>query len=505
MYTDNARVPGTRARSAVPRKPFDGRRQLCTIVEVRFEQVLHSHPFDCGDLVVRPGDALVVMTEKGPQIAKAVTVPERRLMETDRVRRVVRKATPADLRAAADLSVEARRAMKFALTRVRHHGLAMKLVVVEYMLDRSRALVYFTSESRVDFRGLVRELAAELRVRIEMRQIGVRDGTGVIGGIGPCGHELCCSSFLRDFQTVSIREPKEQGITLNPQRITGMCGRLKCCLLYEKQSYTAMRPFTPRSDRSVMTSHGPGSIVEIDALSRKIQVRFPGGAVESLHMRDLIVLDVRLSHEELQATMTREEEVLARRRQKTAGGRVGTQAPAVVAQDDYLWADVEQKVSFFDIEDETPDEIPDDAKRSSSRRRRRRSSSSETAPSAAQPERPSADDGGSPKPRNQKRRARGVGSSDAQGRAPSGEPVERKADNSDARSSRRRRGRSGRPEGERAQAAASKAPKAPQNTAGSPQGAKNDGTSSSSRRRRRRRTGGGGEGTEGGGESGGRE
>lgn len=340
------------------------------MVDVRFEHVLQIHSFDCGELLVRPGDKLIVQTPKGPQIAKAVSVSERRLVERELVQRVIRRANERDVEVAAQLVDEGRNAMRFALKRVRAQKLPMKLVVVEYMLDRSRALVYFTSESRVDFRNLVRELATELRVRIEMRQIGVRDGTGVIGGIGPCGHELCCSAFLRDFQTVSIREPKEQGITLNPQRITGMCGRLKCCLLYEKQSYTAVRPFTPRQDRSVLTAQGPGSIMEIDALRRKIQVRFPGGTMESIHMRDLIVLDVRLSHEELQATMTREEEVLARRRQKSAGGRVaGLNFDS--GDDGYLWDDVEQPVTFFDsapTKEDGPAERTEN-KRSKNRRR----------------------------------------------------------------------------------------------------------------------------------------
>lgn len=383
MHVENARMPGTSGRSAVPRKPYEGRRQLCNIVEVRFEHILQTHAFDCGELLVRPNDMLVVQTPKGPQLARAVALPERRLVERELVQRVIRRANDRDVETAAQLNVEGRQAMRFALTRVRAQRLPMKLVVVEYMLDRSRALVYFTSESRVDFRNLVRELATELRVRIEMRQIGVRDGTGVIGGIGPCGHELCCSAFLRDFQTVSIREPKEQGITLNPQRITGMCGRLKCCLLYEKQSYTAVRPFTPRQDRSVLTAQGPGSIVEIDALSRKIQVRFPGGTIESIHMRDLIVLDVRLSHEELQATMTREEEVLARRRQKTAGGRVaGISFDS--SSDGYLWDDVEQSVSFFD----TPLEL--EPAKSAARAAEAKKARKRKRPGTAEPERKSA-------------------------------------------------------------------------------------------------------------------
>lgn len=494
-------MPGTTGRTTVPRRPFEGRRQLCTIVDVRFEQVLHAHPFDCGDLIVRPGDALVVMTEKGPQLAKAVSVPERRLIESDRVRRVVRKASDHDVRSAHELQYEARRAMKFALTRVRHHNLPMKLVVVEYMLDRSRALVYFTSESRVDFRNLVRELASELRIRIEMRQIGVRDGTGVIGGIGPCGHELCCSSFLRDFQTVSIREPKEQGITLNPQRITGMCGRLKCCLLYEKQSYSAMRSFAPRADRSVMTAQGPASIVEVDALSRKLQVRFPGGAVESIHMRELIVLDVRLTPQELQATMTREEEVLARRRQKTAGGRVGNQIATSVAQDDYLWADVEQKVSFFSAEESAADDNDGVEIIRKPRRRRRGRGGSDSAEASSAPETSAESSASRPLRSVGKRTRTAPGSApnvvkEGSGASPAPEAQDTRDDASSSASAssrrRRRRKSASGAEGAPNQSAGEAQRSAPQESAPSAEGGDSGGASSSSRRRRRRRSRGGG-------------
>lgn len=510
MYSENARIPGTKDRSTVPRRPFDGRRQLCNIVEVRFEQVLHAHPFDCGDLIVRPGDQLVVLTEKGPQLAKAVSVPERRLIEVDRVRRVIRKASDHDVRTARELEYEARRAMKFALTRVRFHNLPMKLVVVEYMLDRSRALVYFTSESRVDFRNLVRELAAELRIRIEMRQIGVRDGTGVIGGIGPCGHELCCSSFLRDFQTVSIREPKEQGITLNPQRITGMCGRLKCCLLYEKQSYTAMRPFAPRADRSVMTAQGPASIVEVDTLSRKLQVRFPGGTVESLHMRELIVLDVRLSPEELQATMTREEEVLARRRQKTAGGRVGNQVAAPIAQDDYLWADVEQKISFFSDEERAEETDEDGIEVVKKPRRRRRGKGSATTVEAAPVEKSSeaVPSDGARKLRPLAKRARpsatptNVVKEAPAEQASDGQKSQVDGEGKLSASSRRRRRRKAASSGAKELAGGSGAgsTEAGGSLDGSAGGGESRSSSSSARRRRRRRSRGGGAGGASGGE-----
>lgn len=500
MHMTNARMPGTSGRSAIPRKPYEGRRQLCNIVEVRFDHILQTHTFDCGDLLVRPGDMLVVQTEKGPQLARAVTVPERKLIDRDAASlRVLRRATERDTETAAQLALEGREAMRFALKRVRVQRLPMKLIVVEYMLDRSRALVYFTSESRVDFRNLVRELATALRIRIEMRQIGVRDGTGILGGIGPCGHELCCSAFLRDFQTVSIREPKEQGITLNPQRITGMCGRLKCCLLYEKQSYTSMRPFTPRQDRSVLTAQGPGSIVEIDALARKIQVRFPGGSVESIHMRDLIVLDRRLTYEELQATMTREEEVLARRRQRTAGGRVGGVSFGV-AEDSYMWDEVEEIASFFDTkavpqrDEDTETGDATDRNRNRNRRKSTRSASGEQR-TASRSKRRSRGGGETTRARAEERGTNDAPKTQRQSadaRAP--KPRQDKAtDNSSAKegsnaSSRRRRRR--KPNANEQASGQNTPPKAAQDATKSPRqeaGAPSETNASSRRRRRARR------------------
>lgn len=353
MHLENARMPGTSDRSDIPRKPYDGKRRLCNIVDVRFEHILQTESFDCGELILRPGTALVVQTPKGPQIAKAVSLPRRELVDRTHQQRVIRVATKSDIERAEQLAQDAKNGMRDALMCIRERKLPMKLVGIEYMLDRSRALVYFTSEQRVDFRALVRDLAKVLRVRIEMRQIGVRDGTGIIGGIGPCGHELCCSSFLRSFKNVSIRAPKSQGITLNPQRITGMCGRLKCCLLYEKTAYSAARPFAPRRDKSVLTTQGPGTIMSVNALSRTLHVRFPGGSSATVHMRDVVVLDVALSHAELQATLTREEEVLARRRQRSSGGHVADVSFEQSA-DEYLWDDLETPLTFFGTQHHAP-------------------------------------------------------------------------------------------------------------------------------------------------------
>lgn len=446
MHFENARMPGTSERSNTPKKPYDGKRRLCNMVDVRFEHILQIEPFDCGELIVRPNDALVVQTPKGPQIARAVGLPRRALVDRTHQHRVIRHATKSDIERAEQLAAEAKDGTRAALFCIREHRLPMKLVGIEYMLDRSRALVYFTSEQRVDFRALVRDLAKELRVRIEMRQIGVRDGTGIIGGIGPCGHELCCSSFLRTFKNVSIRAPKSQGITLNPQRITGMCGRLKCCLLYEKTVYSAARPFAPRREKSVLTVQGPGTIMSVNALSRTLHVRFPGGSSSTIHMRDVVVLDVTLSQEELQATMTREEEVMARRRQRSSAGHVAD-VTFEQSADEYLWDDLETPLSFFgtqhSIADDTP-ATPDkrEGKRNESAQRDRRTSEAKTSghPTDAR------DESGQKKKRRRRRKPRkaSIQSAPSEGKLsaqPAGADAQKKK-TENAKANRSRRGAS---------------------------------------------------------------
>lgn len=395
MTLNQARMPGTSGTISTPRKPYGGKYQLCNIVDVKLDNVLQTESFDCGDWIIRPGDTLVVQTARGPSIARAIRLPQRVLIEKSQYQRVIRPATVQDLERDERHKVEAKEAMRQALKCIRALKLDMKLIAIDYMLDRSRALVYFTSENRVDFRQLVRDLARDMRIRIEMRQIGVRDGAGIIGGIGPCGHELCCSSFLRTFQNVSVRAPKLQGITLNPQRITGMCGRLKCCLVYETAAYEAARPFAPRRDRSVLTVDGPASIMSVDALSRTLMVRFPGGSSATVHLRDVIVLDHELTDEELRATMTREEEVMARRRQRSGGGRVA-EVNFGQSADDFLWDDLEQPPSFFGTELETTQ----DSSKTRARRASPKANPSERGPED-KPDTASGD--GAPKKKSRRR------------------------------------------------------------------------------------------------------
>jgi cell fate regulator YaaT (PSP1 superfamily) len=343
-------------------RAWGGKRRLVNAVDVRLGGVSGMAVFDAGDLNVRPGDLLVVDTRRGIATGTATSHPRRALMLNDEVLPILRVAGEKDreaLRLATELEKEASRR---CLVHVHRLNMNMKLVQVHASLDRGKLTFYFSSEDRVDFRTLVRLLSSELRQRIEMRQIGVREGAGVIGGIGPCGGELCCSMFLKDFASISIRFAKDQGLSLNPGKITGMCGRLKCCLVYEHPVYKELKRFVPKPKLGVMTPIGSGNISEVNILARKVQVYLHGGTLETFHMRDVIVLDRRLTYDEMSTTQSREEQILQQRRARrggssmlgnersergpsdTAARRPGGRGPDSAPSEEYLWVDAEKPV-----------------------------------------------------------------------------------------------------------------------------------------------------------------
>lgn len=324
------------------RRPWNNKRRLLNGVDVRLGGAFTVQRFDAGDLLIRPGDKLVVDSRRGTLIGVAVGLVERRVEVIADIQRVIRRATEEDLRAWEDCRRLNEEAMRICVRHIRTQRLPMKLVQAEYGLDRSRVVFYFTSEDRVDFRRLVKSLSTDLHARIDMRQIGVRDGAGVIGGIGPCGGELCCSTFLNSFSSISIRFAKDQGLSLNPQKITGMCGRLKCCLVYEENTYKELKKYAPRPRVGCVTPLGTGNILEVDTLNRKVTVELQGGGWESFHLRDVVVLDRRLAPEELASARSKEEDVLNQRRQRRGGTQEQRQTmnreAASVLQEDYLWA-----------------------------------------------------------------------------------------------------------------------------------------------------------------------
>jgi len=209
------------------------------VVGVRFRRAGKVYYFDPGETDPKPGDTVIVETVRGLEAAEVVIgsrmVPEASV--TQPLRPVLRKASPEDLQQLAENRRKEKEAMRICQEKVAQHNLDMNLVGADYTFDRAKLTFYFTSEGRVDFRQLVRDLSATFKTRIELRQIGVRDEAKMLGGLGSCGRQLCCATFLSEFQPVSIRMAKKQDLSLNPAKISGLCGRLMCCLRYEFDGY----------------------------------------------------------------------------------------------------------------------------------------------------------------------------------------------------------------------------------------------------------------------------
>jgi cell fate regulator YaaT (PSP1 superfamily) len=238
-----------------------------------------AEEFDAVDLPLDACENVIVETEKGLVLGKALSPPrekEKRFFLKS-PRKVIRKATPEDLEQFEKNQQLEKEAFQFCLRKIKEKGLNMKLVKTEVLLDRSKALFYFTSEKRVDFRELVRDLAAEFRIRIEMRQIGVRDEAKMICGIGGCGRELCCTKFMNRFELVSVKMAKEQNLALNPTKISGICGRLMCCLAYEYPTYMELKKDLPKVGKHIVTNAGKGKIIRQNVLRQSVTVELEEG------------------------------------------------------------------------------------------------------------------------------------------------------------------------------------------------------------------------------------
>jgi cell fate regulator YaaT (PSP1 superfamily) len=247
---------------------------LYDVVGVRFKKAGKIYYFDPGDLSIEKDDFVIVETVRGVEYGKAV-VPRKQVEEHDVVlplKKVVRIADHKDRMIVEENKQAAQEAYDVCNEKVNRHQLDMKLVDVEYTFDRNKVIFYFTADGRVDFRELVKDLAAIFRTRIELRQIGVRDEAKMLGGIGPCGRMLCCSTFLGDFDPVSIKMAKDQNLSLNPTKISGLCGRLMCCLKYENDEYEAAKEQLPDLGEIIQTPQGRGKVVGLNLLERVLQV-----------------------------------------------------------------------------------------------------------------------------------------------------------------------------------------------------------------------------------------
>ncbi len=249
------------------------------VISVRFRGRGKAYDFDPQGLDLREGDRVVVETAKGSELGDCVSdvheLPENKIVSP--LRPVLRTATQDDLRRAEQNRAREKSAFAICEERIKAHGLEMKLVDVEYSFEGSKILFFFTADGRVDFRELVKDLASTFHVRIELRQIGVRDGAKMLGGLGICGRPFCCSTFLEEFQPVSIKMAKTQSLSLNPTKISGTCGRLMCCLKYEQEAYEDLIRNMPKADTPVDTPKGKGTIQEVNLLRRTVKVRLSEG------------------------------------------------------------------------------------------------------------------------------------------------------------------------------------------------------------------------------------
>lgn len=266
---------------------------MSTALAVRFREVGKIHYFLYRDTDITKGDMIIAETKKGVECGKVLSLTEFS-GDTESSNKVIRKATKEDLESLELKKIEEERAKKVFKKKVQEHKLKMKFVDVEYTFNRGKLIFYFMSESRVDFRSLVRDLAHIFRVRIELRQVGTREEAKILGGLGLCGKPLCCSSFLNEFQLVSVKMAKDQGISMSSSKLSGACGRLKCCLKYEQDTYVELLEKIPMPGSMVNTPDGEGVVVCGMPILSKVKVQVQDEAnnpiVKTFNLEDIEVI-----------------------------------------------------------------------------------------------------------------------------------------------------------------------------------------------------------------------
>lgn len=282
---------------------------MAEVIGVRFKEVGKVYYFDPDGQTLKKGDRVIVETVRGIECGE-VAMDNREISDEEIVKplkKLIRTATEEDIATVAENKKKEKEAFGICQQKIANHGLEMKLVDVEYTFDGGKVLFYFTADGRVDFRELVKDLAGVFRTRIELRQIGVRDESKMLGGLGICGRPFCCSSFLGEFQPVSIKMAKEQGLSLNPTKISGACGRLMCCLKYEQNAYEHLLKITPKPGAIVETADGAGTVVDFSLLTGKLKVQLhdnPDAPPRFFHRRDVkLVRDsrIKVAKEEIEA------------------------------------------------------------------------------------------------------------------------------------------------------------------------------------------------------------
>jgi cell fate regulator YaaT (PSP1 superfamily) len=288
---------------------------MTEVIGIRFKSVGKVYYFDPSHIKFGIGDRAIVETARGIECGEVVM--ENRQVEDDSIikplKSVIRIATAEDVAKVEDNLRKEKEAFRICLKKITEHELNMKLIDVEYTFDNNKVLFYFTADGRVDFRELVKDLASVFRTRIELRQIGVRDEAKMLGGLGICGKPFCCSSFLGDFQPVSIKMAKEQNLSLNPTKISGTCGRLMCCLKYEQEAYEDLLRRTPKIGAYIETPDGKGTVDDINLLTGMLRVRLdvtPEVPPKMFHRDDVKVIrdaEIKLDKKEIEALSGLEE------------------------------------------------------------------------------------------------------------------------------------------------------------------------------------------------------
>ncbi|MBQ4528125.1 MAG: stage 0 sporulation family protein [Clostridia bacterium] len=267
---------------------------MIDVTGIRFKSVGKIYYFDAGNLVLKSGDHVIVETSRGVEFG-TVVIGKKSVTDDEIVpplKKILRKANDADEKAMEENKEREREAFEVCQEKIRSHNLDMKLIDVEYTFDHNKVLFYFTADGRVDFRDLVRDLAGVFKTRIELRQIGVRDESKMMGGLGICGRQLCCNLFLSDFAPVSIKMAKEQNLSLNPTKISGTCGRLMCCLKHEQEVYESIAKTTPGVGSIVKTEDGKGQVTAVSPLKGIVTVAVEKG--EEKELKDYKVEEVKI-------------------------------------------------------------------------------------------------------------------------------------------------------------------------------------------------------------------
>ncbi len=288
---------------------------MTEVIGVRFKSVGKVYYFAPNGEQVSAGQHVIVETARGIECGEVVL--ENRQVEDDKIiaplKPVIRVANQEDLKTMEKNHAKEKEAFSICLGKIQKHKLDMKLVDVEYTFDNNKILFYFTADGRVDFRELVKDLASVFKTRIELRQIGVRDESKMLGGLGVCGRPFCCSTFLGEFQPVSIKMAKEQGLSLNPAKISGTCGRLMCCLKYEQNVYEELLRQTPKVGAYVKTPDGKGNVIEVNLLTGMLKIRLddkPDAAPRSFHKDQVVLLrdsQIRVNRDEIAALSSLED------------------------------------------------------------------------------------------------------------------------------------------------------------------------------------------------------